>query len=105
NYQIIVRQLEYAGTGELLLKLHELKTKLEKLGWFDSKRKKPLPKLPKTIGVITSPTGCVIQDILNILKRRCSGFHLILNPVKVQGDGAAEEIALAIEQFNRYKLA
>lgn len=105
NYQLIVRELQYAGVGELLMKLHLLKAKLEGQGWFAKERKKALPKLPKTIGVVTSPTGSVIQDILNILTRRFSGFHLILNPVKVQGEGAAEEIAAAIEQFNRFGLA
>lgn len=105
NYQLIVRELSYLGVGELLLKLHELKNKLEHRGWFDPSLKKKLPKHPKTIGVVTSPTGSVIQDILNILHRRFSGFHLILNPVKVQGEGAAQEIALAIDQFNQYKLA
>lgn len=104
-YQLIVRKLEYLGVGELLLQLHTLKAKLEKQGWFEAKHKKPLPKFPKTIGVITSATGSVIQDILHVLSRRFSGFHLILNPVKVQGEGAAEEIAKAIEAFNRYPLA
>lgn len=104
NYQLVVRELSYAGLGELLLKLEELKVKLHQLGWFKTSRKKPLPKFPRCIGVVTSPTGAVIQDILNVLKRRFSGFHLILNPVKVQGEGAAQEIAQAIEQFNRHQL-
>ena len=105
NYQLIIRHLQYAGVGELLLKLHALKNKLEGLGWFDKSRKKPLPESPKTIGVVTSPTGAVIQDIINILSRRHAGFHLILNPVKVQGDGAALEIAAAIDYFNAHQLA
>jgi len=105
NYQIIVRELSYAGVGELLLKLHEMKVKLQERGWFDKTRKKPLPKYPKTIGVVTSPTGSVIQDILHVLTRRLSKFHLILNPVKVQGEGAAAEIAQAIAQFNQFQLA
>ncbi len=105
NYQLIVRELDYLGVGELLLKLHELKNKLEKRGWFSQEFKKKLPKYPKTIGVVTSATGSVIQDILNILNRRFSGFHLILNPVKVQGEGAAQEIAKAIDQFNQHRLA
>lgn len=105
NYQLIIRQLQYAGVGELLLKLHALKAKLEGMGWFDKSRKKPLPTSPKTIGVVTSPTGAVIQDILNILSRRHAGFHLVLNPVKVQGEGAAQEIAAAIDQFNKYQMA
>ncbi|MCB1083226.1 MAG: exodeoxyribonuclease VII large subunit, partial [Simkania sp.] len=105
TYQIIVREIEHAGLGELLLKFHALKAKLEKMGWFDPAKKKPLPTYPKTIGVVTSPTGAVIQDILNVLKRRFPNFHLILNPVKVQGAGAAEEIAQAIDDFNRFGLA
>lgn len=105
NYQIIVRELKYVGVGELLLKLHELKAKLQAQGWFDAKRKKSLPKFPKTIGVVTSPTGSVIQDILHVLSRRHSGFKLLLNPVKVQGEGSAQEIARAIQQFNEHKLA
>ncbi len=105
NYQIIVREMEFAGVGELLLKLHELKKTLELRGWFDPARKKPLPKHPAVIGVVTSPTGAVIQDILNVLTRRFSGFQLLLNPVKVQGEGAAQEIARAIDEMNRYQLA
>lgn len=104
NYQLIVRELAYVGIGELLQKLETLKIKLHQMGWFKSARKKPLPRFPKRIGVVTSPTGAVIQDILNILSRRFSSFHLILNPVKVQGEGAALEIAQAIGQFNRHNL-
>ncbi|MBN2478993.1 MAG: exodeoxyribonuclease VII large subunit [Parachlamydiales bacterium] len=104
NYQIIVRKLSFSGVGQLLLKLHELKEKLKNLGWFEKDLKKKLPLLPKKIGVVTSPTGAAIQDILNILKRRFSNFHLILNPVKVQGEGAKEEIAQAINQFNEHNL-
>lgn len=103
NYQIIVRKLDYVGVGDLLLKLHELKHKLHAKGYFNKERKRPLPPFPKTIGVVTSPTGAVIQDIINVLKRRVKGFHLILCPVKVQGEGAAEEIAKAIKLFNRQK--
>lgn len=105
RYQIVIRELRYLGLGELLMKLEELKAKLYAKGWFAEALKKPLPKFPKTIGVVTSPTGAVIQDILNVLTRRFPGFHLILNPVKVQGEGAALEIAKAIEQFNTYQLA
>ena len=104
KYQIVVREMRQVGLGELLLKLEELKVKLHKMGWFRSERKKPLPKFPKKIGVVTSPTGAAIQDMLNILTRRFSGFHLILNPVRVQGEGAAQEIATAIEQFNHHGL-
>ena len=102
-YQLIVSSVDFEGVGDLLLKLHELKQQLHTLGYFDKERKKPLPTFPKTIGVVTSPTGAVIQDILHVLSRRCGGFHLILNPVKVQGEGAAQEIATAIDQFNFLK--
>ncbi|MCC6127669.1 MAG: exodeoxyribonuclease VII large subunit [Chlamydiae bacterium] len=105
NYQLVIRELQFVGVGELLMKLHQLKEKLQGLGWFDGSKKKKLPHLPRRIGVVTSPTGAVIQDILHILTRRFSGFHVILNPVKVQGEGAAEEIARAIKEFNQYDLA
>ena len=104
NYQLIVRKLSYSKKGDLLLKLNELKEKLKSEGLFDKSHKKDLPILPKKIGIVTSPTGSVIQDILHILKRRFSNFHLILNPVKVQGDGSSLEIAKAIEDFNKYNL-
>ena len=105
GYQIIIRELKYAGVGELLLKLHELKARLEAKGWFDKSYKKQLPPMPKTIGIVTSPTGAVIQDILHVLNRRFASVHVILNPVKVQGEGAAQEIAKAIGDFNTYNLA
>ena len=105
QYQIIVRELQFLGLGDLLLKLQQLKEQLQMRGWFDPAHKKKLPKLPKRIGVVTSPTGAVIQDILQVLTRRFAGFHVILNPVKVQGEGAAQEIAQAISDFNRLKLA
>ncbi len=105
SYQILVRSIQYQGEGELLARLHERKKQMQALGYFDVERKKSLPAFPKTIGVVTSPTGAVIQDILQILQRRHSGFHLILYPVKVQGPGAKEEIAKAIDDFNKHKLA
>lgn len=105
SYQVIVRELYYVGLGALLLQLEQLKLKLHQRGWFSAEHKKKLPRFPKKIGVITSPTGAAIQDILHILTRRFSGFHLILNPVRVQGEGAAREIAEAIAQMNRYQLA
>jgi exodeoxyribonuclease VII large subunit len=105
QYQIVIRELQFLGVGELLMRLHQLKEQLQLRGWFAPERKKPLPRLPRRIGVVTSPTGAVIQDILHILTRRFAGFHVILNPVKVQGEGAAQEIARAIEDFNKYGLA
>ncbi len=104
-YKLIVKELNYVGVGELLLQLEQLKKKLLALGWFEKSLKKPLPKFPKRIGVITSPTGAVIQDIIHVLSRRVGTFHLILNPVRVQGEGAAAEIAQAIEEMNRYDVA
>ena len=104
KYQIVVRELTLSGLGALLLKLEELKVKLLKLGYFKNERKKPLPRFPKIIGVVTSPTGAVIQDILNVLTRRHKGFQLIINPVKVQGEGAAREIARAINELNEHQL-
>ncbi len=105
SYQLIVRKLSYFGKGSLLIKLNELKEKLKKEGLFDKSHKKSLPVLPKKIGIVTSASGSVIQDILHVLKRRFSNFHLILNPVKVQGEGASLEIAKAIDDFNKYDLA
>lgn len=104
SYQIIVREMEHAGVGELLVKLHQLKEELKQRGWLSPEHKKPLPKYPKTIGVVTSPTGSVIQDIIHVLKRRYPHFHLILNPVRVQGEGAAKEIADAIHTLNTQNL-
>ncbi len=105
GYQIIIREIAFLGVGELLLQFQARKEKLARLGWFDASRKKKLPMVPKTIGVVTSPTGAVIQDILHVLTRRFSRFHLILYPVKVQGEGAAEEIARAITFFHQHRFA
>lgn len=104
NYQLVAQGLIFTGVGDLLLKLHQLKLEIKELGWFDKEWKKPLPSHPKKIGVITSPTGAVIQDIIHVLSRRMANFHLILYPVKVQGEGAKEEIALAINEMNRYQI-
>lgn len=105
TYQIIVNRLEFSGDGTLLLQLHQLKRKLQELGWFDDSQKQSIPKNPKTIGIITSPTGAVIQDILHILSHRLRGFHVIINPVPVQGEIAAPHIAKAITECNRFQLS
>ena len=102
NYQLIVRELTFKGVGELLLQLEQLKRDIHARGWFKQEHKKPLPSMPRRIGIITSPTGAAIRDILNVLQRRHAGLNVILNPVKVQGEGSAEEIAQAIRDFNRY---
>jgi exodeoxyribonuclease VII large subunit len=103
DYQLIVEGLEPKGIGALQLQFQQLKEKLEKEGLFDPKYKVPLPFLPTRIGVVTSPTGAVIQDIINITRRRFANIEIIINPVKVQGADAKDEIAAAIKQFNELK--
>jgi exodeoxyribonuclease VII large subunit len=98
--QLLVQEVEDAGMGDLQRRFAELKEKLEKEGLFDPARKKPLPLLPVRIGVITSPTGAAIQDILNVLTRRYPDRELLLAPVPVQGDAAASRIAKAIDYFS-----
>jgi len=100
QHQIIAKMIEEAGKGDLQRAFEELKEKLQKEGLFDTARKRPLPFLPRHIGIITSPTGAAIQDMLNILGRRFSNLHIVIAPVKVQGDGAAAEIARAIDLLN-----
>ena len=100
QYQFIVEELEPKGKGSLQLAFEQLKEKLQKEGLFDADRKMPLPVLPRTVGVVTSSRGAAVRDILHILKRRFANLHVIINPVKVQGEGAAAEIAAAIAEFN-----
>ncbi len=104
NYQIIVNTMEIAGAGNILQMLEERKRKLAAEGLFDEARKKPLPLMPKTIGVVTSPTGAAIRDILNVTKRRNPGMNIIVLPAIVQGDGAAQTICKMIEIANFYEL-
>ncbi len=99
KYQIVIERLELAGVGALLKLLEERKKKLAAEGLFEPARKKPLPYLPEVIGVITSPTGAVIRDILHRIAERFPR-HILVWPVLVQGEGAAEQIARAIEGFN-----
>jgi exodeoxyribonuclease VII large subunit len=101
EYQLYVEYLEPAGLGALQLAFEQLKQKLAAEGLFDTARKKPLPVLPRTIGVVTSPTGAVIRDILRVLRRRFRNMSVLLYPVKVQGEGAAEEIVEGVTFFNR----
>jgi len=100
QYQMIVRLMEPAGLGALQAAFEALKKKLMAEGLFDAERKKPLPILPQHIGIVTSPTGAAIHDILNIISRRFPNLHIVLAPVRVQGEGAAAEIAAAIDLFN-----
>lgn len=96
DYQLIVERLEPAGEGELRRRFEELKKKLSAEGLFDESLKKPLPDLPRSIGVITSPTGAAIRDILSVLKRRFPAVPVIIYPVAVQGDAAVPEITTAL---------
>jgi exodeoxyribonuclease VII large subunit len=101
QYQLKILKIEEAGLGELMQRFEELKRKLQAEGLFDASRKRPLPRLPQRIGIVTSPTGAVIHDMLNILGRRFPNLQVRLAPVKVQGAGAAEEIAEAVALFSR----
>jgi exodeoxyribonuclease VII large subunit len=101
EYQLVVEFLEPAGLGALQLAFEQLKAKLAAEGLFDSSRKKPLPLLPRTVGIVTSPAGAVIRDILLVLRRRYRNMNVLVYPVRVQGEGAAREIAQGLEHFNR----
>src|SRR5271155_1041866 len=105
EYQVSVSHIEPVGLGALQLAFEQLKKKLQEEGLFDAARKKPLPILPRCIGVVTSPTGAAIRDILRVLKRRFANVHVQIYPVKVQGEGAAAEVVAALRHFNRAKLA
>jgi exodeoxyribonuclease VII large subunit len=103
DYQIIVEYMEPKGLGSLQLAYEQLKEKLRKEGLFDDAHKVPLPLLPQKIGIVTSPTGAAIRDMLHILKRRNASLHVLLYPAKVQGAGASEEIAAGVRYFNTRK--
>ncbi|MBQ3552869.1 MAG: exodeoxyribonuclease VII large subunit [Clostridia bacterium] len=105
QYQLYVKDIEQQGIGELFVRFNKLKEKLESEGLFDSSHKKRLPRLPKAIGVITSETGAVIKDIIDVTTRRFPTMPIYLYPVKVQGIGAAEEIAEGIRVMDSMKLA
>lgn len=100
QYQLIIESIEPKGIGALQLAFLQLKEKLEKEGIFDPVHKKPLPLLPKKIAVVTSITGAAIRDILNVINRRFARVEILIYPVKVQGEGAAQEIAQAIRDLN-----
>ncbi|MCX5677822.1 MAG: exodeoxyribonuclease VII large subunit [Candidatus Omnitrophica bacterium] len=101
SYQLIVEEIEPKGIGALQLQFQQLKDKLYKEGLFDQAHKVPIPHLPTRIGIVTSPTGAAIRDILNIALRRFSNVEIIIYPVRVQGESAKDEIAAAIIDFNR----
>src|SRR5213595_1183095 len=99
QYQLNVQILQPRGIGLLQAKFEALKRKLEAEGLFAAERKRPLPKFPRRIGVITSPGGAAIRDVLNVMRRRAPWLQILINPVRVQGAGAAQEIAVAIREF------
>ena len=104
NYQIIVNSMEPVGSGNILQMLEERKRKLAAEGLFDSDRKRQLPLFPRTIGVVTSPTGAAIRDILNVTRRRNSTIDVVVLPAIVQGEGAADTIVKMIEIANFYQM-
>lgn len=100
NYQIQVREVRARGAGLLQARFEELKAKLLREGVFDESLKRPLPSYPSRVGVITSPTGAALRDFLNVLHRRNAGISVLIYPVRVQGEGAAEEMASALRDFS-----
>jgi exodeoxyribonuclease VII large subunit len=101
EYQLVIETLEPQGVGALQLAFEQLKKKLAAEGLFAAERKRPMPRFPRRIGIVTSPRGAVIADMIHILERRSPGLHLRLFPALVQGDGAIEDICRGIEYFSR----
>ncbi len=100
KYQLIVEDLEPRGVGSLQLRFEQLKERLRKEGLFDPARKRPVPFLPRKLALVTSPTGAAVQDMIRTIRTRCPVVHVLVYPVRVQGEGAAEEIAAAIGHLN-----
>ncbi|MBI3679732.1 MAG: exodeoxyribonuclease VII large subunit [Acidobacteria bacterium] len=105
EYQFLVDAIEPRGYGALQVAFEQLKQKLAAEGLFDAARKRPIPPYPRRIGIVTSPSGAVIRDLLNILTRRFPGLHIRLYPALVQGEGSAEQVCRAIEFFSRSQWA
>jgi exodeoxyribonuclease VII large subunit len=105
QYQLVVRAVELQGVGALQLAFERLKRKLQAEGLFAPQRKRPLPKYPQRIGLVTSPTGAAIRDVLHVIRRRHPGLEIIFTPCRVQGEGAAQEIAAAIRLLNEFNSA
>ena len=103
--QLVAETMEPVGAGSLQLAFEQLKARLKAEGLFDPERKRPLPAFPRTVGIVTSPTGAVIRDFLNIVGRRDSGLNILIYPVSVQGDSAPEEIETALAELNGASLA
>jgi exodeoxyribonuclease VII large subunit len=100
EYQLVIELLEPKGLGALQLAFDQLKTRLQAEGLFDQARKRELPRFPRKIGVVTSPSGAAIRDILRVIGRRFGDLHIVIAPARVQGDGAAEEIAQGLRDLN-----
>lgn len=105
QYQLYVEDMQPDGIGALSIQFEQLKEKLTKEGLFDKSHKKPIPKYPETIGVITSPTGAAVRDILNVLSRRYPSADVVMCPVLVQGENAAPQLTQAIKRFSENKIA
>ncbi|GAA4423116.1 exodeoxyribonuclease VII large subunit [Bremerella cremea] len=101
SYQLVIREIEPRGVGALQLKLRQLQQKLMAEGLFETERKRAIPRFPKRIAFVTSPTGAAVRDFLEVMGRRWKNVEVLIIPARVQGDGAAEEIAAGIEQANR----
>ncbi|HHS12656.1 MAG TPA: exodeoxyribonuclease VII large subunit [bacterium] len=102
RYQLIIERIQPAGQGDLQRAFEALKRKLAAEGLFDASRKKPIPRFPDTVGVVTSPTGAAVRDIVSVIRRRFPSVHMILRPVAVQGENAALDIARAIDEMNAF---
>ncbi|OGG06872.1 MAG: hypothetical protein A3F83_10050 [Candidatus Glassbacteria bacterium RIFCSPLOWO2_12_FULL_58_11] len=102
QYQLKVAELRPYGMGDLQLAFEQLKARLAAEGLFDQERKRPLPAFPAVVGVVTSPTGAAVRDIISVISRRCPPVRIVLYPVRVQGEGAAEEIARGIRALGRW---
>lgn len=105
RYQLYIEDMQPDGVGALTLAFEQLKKSLAQKGLFDNAHKKPLPKFPKTIGVITSPTGAAVKDITNIIRRRFPSADIVLAPVLVQGESAPEQLVRAVNKFSASKIA
>lgn len=102
KYQLLIKEVQPEGMGRLQIAFEQLKKKLEAEGLFDPSRKRPIPKFPRKIGIVTSLEGAAVRDILSILKRRYANLEILIAPVRVQGEGAKEEIAGAIHDLNNF---
>ncbi|HCV99513.1 MAG TPA: exodeoxyribonuclease VII large subunit, partial [Verrucomicrobiales bacterium] len=102
QYQLIVRKVELMGRGALQAKYEQLKAKLNEEGLFSAERKRALPEYPTRVGIATSPTGAALRDVLHVIERRNPSLELVLEPCRVQGEGAADEMVDALRRLNHW---